>query len=358
MLNKLRKASSSHTQMYTDATPFEVVLVNGDFSPQIEFDGFTTELRGKWLAKSLFEAIITPFVNDLKTHLQNSELYISTLEVNDSQLPLRCKKGEGYRMAAGDFVGYNQEPGEAPRPVVVKICMWDARLARGQLDQKGHLFRICLGDLRAEAKVGKRTMGRSLARGVIVHFLKEHNSQAGVPQYTLADIRGILIGAMNDETADEEIQSGEGEMRDGIGEVQRTLRSPSSKIALPGGTILVLTCSEPAGDKKRLLGSGSSSPATPGMHASGGSRSLAQRMGLSGRDSNGAMPTFEVSVASLVLDLDDDDAEVQPAACSTMHPACCPLSPTRPTPPATPPATPHATPRLTLARCMTSGRKT
>ena len=163
---------------------------------------------------------------------------------------------------------------------------------------------------------------------------------------------------MNDETADEEIQSGEGEMRDGIGEVQRTLRSPSSKIALPGGTILVLTCSEPAGDKKRLLGSGSSSPATPGMHASGGSRSLAQRMGLSGRDSNGAMPTFEVSVASLVLDLDDDDAEVQPAACSTMHPACCPLSPTRPTPPATPPATPHATPRLTLARCMTSGRKT
>ena len=35
--------------------------------------------------------------------------------MNDSQLPLRCKKGEGYRMAAGDFVGYNQEPGAAPR---------------------------------------------------------------------------------------------------------------------------------------------------------------------------------------------------------------------------------------------------
>ena len=52
MLNKLRKASSSHTQMYTDSTPFEVVLIDGDFSPQIEFDGFTTELRGKWLAKS------------------------------------------------------------------------------------------------------------------------------------------------------------------------------------------------------------------------------------------------------------------------------------------------------------------
>ena len=47
--------------------------------------------------------------------------------MNDSQLPLRCKKGEGYRMAAGDFVGYNQEPGAAPRPVVVKIGMWDAR---------------------------------------------------------------------------------------------------------------------------------------------------------------------------------------------------------------------------------------
>ena len=68
--------------MYTDSTPFEVVLVDGDFSPQIEFDGFTTELRGKWLVKTLFEAIITPFVNDLKTHLQNTELYISTLEVN------------------------------------------------------------------------------------------------------------------------------------------------------------------------------------------------------------------------------------------------------------------------------------
>ena len=35
---------------------------------------------------------------------------------------------------------------------------------------------------------------------------------------------------MNDETADEEIKSGEGEMRDGVGEVQRTLRSPSSKV--------------------------------------------------------------------------------------------------------------------------------
>ena len=77
-------------------------------------------------------------------------------------------------------------------------------------------------------------------------------------------------------------------------------------------------------------------------------------MGLSGRDSNGAMPTLEVAVASLVLDLDDDDAEVQPAACSTMHPACGPLSPNRPTPP----TTPAATPRLTLARSRTSGRKT
>jgi len=117
-------------------------------------------------------------------------------------------------------------------------------------------------------------MGRSLARGVIVHFLKEHNKQRGTPphdrplvpihlfigrlpspctalpagwpllpspcfrslgapQYTLSDIRGILIGAMNDETADEEIQSGEGEMCDGVGEVQRTLRAPSSKVARP-----------------------------------------------------------------------------------------------------------------------------
>jgi hypothetical protein len=82
MLNKLRKASSSHIQMCTDSTPFEVILVDGDFSPQLQFDGFTTELRGKWLAKSLFEAIITPFVNDLKTHLQTTELFISSLEVN------------------------------------------------------------------------------------------------------------------------------------------------------------------------------------------------------------------------------------------------------------------------------------
>jgi hypothetical protein len=68
--------------MCTDSTPFEVILVDGDFSPQLQFDGFTTELRGKWLAKSLFEAIITPFVNDLKTHLQTTELFISSLEVN------------------------------------------------------------------------------------------------------------------------------------------------------------------------------------------------------------------------------------------------------------------------------------
>jgi hypothetical protein len=31
------------------------------------------------------------------------------------------------------------------------------------------------------------------------------------------------------------------------------------------------------------------------------------------------MPTREVVVASLVLDLDDDDAEAQPAACK-LHP--------------------------------------
>ena len=36
------------------------------------------------------------------------------------------------------------------------------------------------------------------------------------------------------------------------------------QIALPGGTILVLTCCDPTGDKRRLLGSGRSSPATPG----------------------------------------------------------------------------------------------
>ena len=83
MLNKLRRAS--HTQMLragsTESTPFEVILVDGDFSPQLEFEGFTTELAGKWLDKTLFEAIITPFVNDLKSHLGNSELYISSLYV-------------------------------------------------------------------------------------------------------------------------------------------------------------------------------------------------------------------------------------------------------------------------------------
>ena len=155
-------------------------------------------------------------------------------------------------MAAGDFVGYNQEPGTAPQPVVVKIGMWDARhadyhsavhqhhehyrheqhhrrhhhhhhhrhhhqppairqrqhtpstatlamailtmarLARGQLEHKGHLFRICLGDVRAEAKVGKRTMGRSLARGVIIHFLKEHNKQPGSPPFAPTPSAGRL----------------------------------------------------------------------------------------------------------------------------------------------------------------------
>ena len=67
------------------------------------------------------------------------------------------------------------------------------------------------------------------------------------------------------------------------------------------------------------------------------------------------MPTREVVVASLVLDLDDDDAEAQPAACK-LHPddpACSPLSPTAT--PHPPPATRH--PRLTLVRCMTSGLK-
>ena len=40
------------------------------------------------------------------------------------------------------------------------------RLASSQLDQAGHLFRICLGAVSAEAMVGKRTMGRSLAHAV------------------------------------------------------------------------------------------------------------------------------------------------------------------------------------------------
>ena len=55
-----------------------------------------------------------------------------------------------------------------------------------------------------------------------------------MPQYTLADITAISIGAMNDETADEEVTSVEGEVRDGIGEVQRTLRSPASKVCPVG----------------------------------------------------------------------------------------------------------------------------
>jgi hypothetical protein len=36
------------------------------------------------------------------------------------------------------------------------------------------------------------------------------------------------------------------------------------QVALPGGTILVLTCGDPTGNKRRLLGSGGSSAATPG----------------------------------------------------------------------------------------------
>ena len=95
----------------------------------------------------------------------------------------------------------------------------------------------------------------------------------------------------------------------------------------------------------------------PPRQASGGSRSLAQRMGLGmglglpGRDNNEAVLTREVVVASLVLDLDDDDAEAQPAACS-LHPyasslwpvASCLTPATRHTPHAnrhTPHATPH-----------------
>ena len=58
-----------------------------------------------------------------------------------------------------------------------------ARLASSQLDQAGHLFRICLGAVSAEAMVGKRTMGRSLARGVLVHFLQKHNKQDGARRH-------------------------------------------------------------------------------------------------------------------------------------------------------------------------------
>ena len=93
----------------------------------------------------------------------------------------------------------------------------------------------------------------------------------------------------------------------------------------------------------------------PPRQASGGSRSLAQRMGLGmglglpGRDNNEAVLTREVVVASLVLDLDDDDAEAQPAACS-LHPyasslwpvASC-LTPATRQPPHATRQPPHAT---------------
>ena len=255
---------------------------------------------------------------------------------------------------------------------------------------------------------------------------------------------------MNDETADEEIKSGEGEMRDGLGEVQRTLRSPSSKVGPTrrrrvGGGVRCkaqawacrrrwrrrCSCShahahahamhahahahamhahaharvpdratgrhDPRPHLRRSDGRQEAAArlgellarharvagvyvivamtwhhhgttmllprqhhaiiTAPPRQASGGSRSLAQRMGLGmglglpGRDNNEAVLTREVVVASLVLDLDDDDAEAQPAACS-LHPyasslwpvASCLTPATRHTPHAnrhTPHATPH-----------------
>ena len=60
---------------------FQVFLMEGDYSPVVDWEGVETELNARWLAKSLFDAVVTPFIADLKVYLKNTQLFVSALEV-------------------------------------------------------------------------------------------------------------------------------------------------------------------------------------------------------------------------------------------------------------------------------------
>ena len=130
--------------------PFQIFLIDGPCAPTVDWQGVQTELEGKWLDKSLYEAVISPFISDLKTYLKNTELYISALEVNGNRMRLTCKKGEGFRRPAKDFATEACADGEF-RPVVVRMAIWDSKLAKGEL-ASGHTFQVTVGDVTVNAQ--------------------------------------------------------------------------------------------------------------------------------------------------------------------------------------------------------------
>jgi hypothetical protein len=130
--------------------PFQIFLIDGPCAPTVDWQGVQTELEGKWLDKSLYEAVISPFISDLKTYLKNTQLYISALEVNGNNMRLKCKKGEGFRRPAKDFATEACADGEF-RPVVVRIAIWDSKLAKGEL-ASGHTFQVTVGDVTVNAQ--------------------------------------------------------------------------------------------------------------------------------------------------------------------------------------------------------------
>lgn len=239
---------------------FQVFLMEGDYSPVVDWEGVETELNARWLAKSLFDAVVTPFIADLKVYLKNTQLFVSALEVNGRPLPLACKKGQGFRRSAQDFATEACADGEF-RPVVIKLAVWDAKIANEAL-KSGHTFRVTVGSVTAEAKVGRKWLERPMKRAVIKNFLKLHNRRTGL-KFTLLDVVGLTIGSITGDEPEQRL--------DGLGEVVRTLNGPASAIMRLGGTALTLVCrgveaSSEGSAKKGLLEKSGLSPHNKSPH--------------------------------------------------------------------------------------------
>ena len=261
---------------------------------QVQVDGdrgtFETQLEGKWLQKSLREAILKPFLEGYKKQRPGKNIRIVSLEVNGREIELTASKGSGFLAPAKTFVD------EADGGIVsVKLTLVQ-QVAR--VDLSGERFEVSIaGDWCANAAVNAKWLEKPVKVSLVKPFLAAHGSRPGavayspcaclgrpcscasrpwsghhtadeptcshhiispqptpelvaspftpsrarplaVPEFRSSDVVSITIGSMDNSMPTVTI--------DGLGELVRTLDGPTKLLVRPGGARIQLQMAAPA----------------------------------------------------------------------------------------------------------------
>lgn len=202
---------------------------------QVQVDGdrgtFETQLEGKWLQKSLREAILKPFLEGYKKQRPGKNIRIVSLEVNGREIELTASKGSGFLAPAKTFVD------EADGGIVsVKLTLVQ-QVAR--VDLSGERFEVSIaGDWCANAAVNAKWLEKPVKVSLVKPFLAAHGSRPGAVAYSPSDIVSITIGSMDNSMPTVRI--------DGLGELVRTLDGPTKLLVRPGGARIQLQMAAPA----------------------------------------------------------------------------------------------------------------